>query len=68
MVLTEVHLRPEGDAHFPVFDRDEWVETRRVPGPGLEWVWWERAAHRSLSERSAASPGRGDDAGDAGNR
>ena len=42
-VLTEVHLSPEGDTYYPTWDRSEWVETRRVPGPGCEWVWWERA-------------------------
>jgi dihydrofolate reductase len=43
-VLTEVHLSPEGDTFYPSWDRSEWVEVRRVPGPGLEWVWWERAS------------------------
>lgn len=42
MVLTEVHLEPAGDAHFPAFPPGEWREVRREPGPGLEWVWWER--------------------------
>ena len=41
-VLTEVHLSPEGDTFYPDWDRAQWVETRREPGPGLEWVWWER--------------------------
>lgn len=41
-VLTEVHLSPAGDAHYPEFDRAEWVETRREPRDGFEWVWWER--------------------------
>lgn len=43
-VLTEVHLTPEGDARYPEFDPDEWVEVRREPRPdlGLDWVWWER--------------------------
>jgi dihydrofolate reductase len=27
--LTEVHGRPDGDTHFPEFDRSEWRETRR---------------------------------------
>ncbi len=45
-VLTEVHLAPEGDTRYPDWDRSEWVETQRVDGPGLEWVWWERAAPR----------------------
>ena len=42
-VLTEVDLDVPGDAHYPEFDRSEWRETRREPGPGCEWVWWERA-------------------------
>ena len=41
-ILTEVHLTPEGDAHYPSWERDEWVETRREQGPGCDWVWWER--------------------------
>jgi dihydrofolate reductase len=42
-VLTEVHQAPDGDAHYPAFDTDAWVETRREPRDGFEWVWWERA-------------------------
>jgi len=43
MVLTEVHRSPDGDAHFPAYRHlEDWVETAREPGPGLEWVWWER--------------------------
>lgn len=43
-ILTEVHLTPEGDAVYPEFVLDEWVETRRDRRPdlGLDWVWWER--------------------------
>jgi dihydrofolate reductase len=41
-VLTEVHQSPDGDAHYPEFDLDEWVETRREPRDGFEWVWRER--------------------------
>jgi len=47
-ILTEVHLSPEGDTHYPAFDRDEWVETRREEhldeDPAYAWVWWERKA------------------------
>jgi dihydrofolate reductase len=45
-VLTEVHLSPQGDTHYPRFDRSEWLERRReqhleaeVPH---EIVWLER--------------------------
>jgi dihydrofolate reductase len=41
-VLTEVHRSPDGDAHYPPFDPDDWVETRREPRDGFDWVWWER--------------------------
>ena len=42
-VLTEVHLSPEGDTHYPDFDRDEWTEVRREPHDGYDFVWLERA-------------------------
>ncbi len=42
-VLTEVHLEPEGDVHYPPFDRAVWAETRREPGEGYDRVWWSRA-------------------------
>ena len=48
-VLTEVHVSPEGDTHYPAFDRAEWVETRREPRDGYDFVWWER-------KPSAAAP------------
>jgi dihydrofolate reductase len=41
-VLTEVDLAPEGDARYPEFDLEEWVETAREPREGFTWVWWER--------------------------
>jgi dihydrofolate reductase len=41
-VLTEVDLAPEGDAFYPPFDTGEWRVTRREPGDGFTWVWWER--------------------------
>ncbi len=45
-VLTEVHCQPAGDAFYPEFDRSQWRETRREPGPAgdlaYEWVWLER--------------------------
>lgn len=46
-VLTEVHLTPEGDTHYPEFDRAQWVETRREPHSEGEvrydFVWLARA-------------------------
>jgi dihydrofolate reductase len=44
-VLTEVHQSPDGDAHYPPFDPADWIETRREPRAGFEWVWWERAGN-----------------------
>jgi dihydrofolate reductase len=41
-ILTEVHRTVPGDAQYPEFDTDEWVETRREPQDGFTWVWWER--------------------------
>ena len=41
-VLTEVHASPEGDAHYPSFDREEWVETGREERDGYAFVWLER--------------------------
>jgi dihydrofolate reductase len=29
LYLTEIHLKPEGDTTFPVFNRAEWQETKR---------------------------------------
>jgi dihydrofolate reductase len=49
-ILTEVHLSPDGDTCYPDWDRSEWVETSRLPGPGLEWVWWERARPSTTRE------------------
>jgi dihydrofolate reductase len=46
-VLTEVHLEPPGDTHYPEFDRSHWTETRREPHLDAdipyEFVWHERA-------------------------
>ena len=41
-ILTEVHLSPEGDTHYPEFDRAAWQETKREPHDGFDFVWWER--------------------------
>ncbi|MCW2781043.1 MAG: diacylglycerol kinase [Marmoricola sp.] len=42
-ILTEVHRSPEGDTHYPEFDRSGWTETRREPHDGFEFVWLERS-------------------------
>ena len=45
-VLTEIDLEPDGDVHYPDFDRSEWVEVAREAGSGGEVsydvVTWER--------------------------
>lgn len=45
-VITEVHLSPDGDAHYPDFDRSQWHEVRREQheddGTRYDFVWWER--------------------------
>lgn len=33
LYLTEVDAEPEGDTHFPDFDRRQWKEVWREPGP-----------------------------------
>ena len=42
-VLTRVRLSPAGDVHYPEFDGDHWVETRRDPMEHWDRVWLERA-------------------------
>ena len=34
--LTEVHVKPEGDAHFPDFERANWREISREKHPSGE--------------------------------
>lgn len=41
-VVTEVDAAPEGDAFYPDYPVDEWVEVRREAGEGCQWVWLER--------------------------
>jgi dihydrofolate reductase len=41
-VLTEIHLEPEGDVHYPDFDRSEWVQASREPGEAYDRVLWVR--------------------------
>lgn len=45
-ILTEVHAEPEGDTHYPAFERSSWREVRREPHDGFDFVWWERAGPR----------------------
>lgn len=45
-IISEVPLEPEGDVHYPDFDRSKWLETDREYFDGYERVWLERAAHR----------------------
>jgi dihydrofolate reductase len=41
--LTEVDTAAEGDTYFPPFDREAWAEVSRQPGPGFDFVRYERA-------------------------
>jgi len=45
-ILTEVHISPDGDTHYPDFDEVEWRETRREQhlenDPPYEIRWLER--------------------------
>jgi dihydrofolate reductase len=43
MVVTHVHLSPEGDAWFPELDWAQWRETRRGAFAGYDIVDYERA-------------------------
>lgn len=42
LVISEVPLEPEGDAHFPVIDPSLWVESDREHFEGYDRVWYER--------------------------
>ena len=46
-ILTEVHLSPDGDTHYPEFDESQWHETRREDhtdhDPAYEVRWLVRA-------------------------
>ncbi len=41
-ILTLVHASPAGDTTYPVFDSDQWTETRRIDRPDFSWVWLAR--------------------------
>lgn len=42
-VISEIPQRPDGDTHYPAFDRGRWREVRRQPRDGFTIVWWERS-------------------------
>lgn len=42
MVLTEIPGSPDGDTHFPEWDRDEWDEVDRETEGDLAFVTYER--------------------------
>lgn len=42
-VLSEIPLEPEGDVHYPDFDRTAWVEVDREPHDGFEVVHLSRS-------------------------
>ncbi len=41
-VISEIPLEPEGDVHYPAFDRHAWTETRRDELDGFDRVWLRR--------------------------
>ncbi len=41
-VISEVHLEPTGDVHYPAFDRTAWREDSREPAEGYDVVRWVR--------------------------
>lgn len=41
-IISEIPLEPEGDVHYPDFDRAKWVETDREHFDGYDRVWWGR--------------------------
>lgn len=45
-VVSEVHLEPEGDVHYPAIDPAVWEEVERVPGTAYDVVRWERRPER----------------------
>lgn len=42
LVLTEVDAEPEGDTHFPDWDRADWSESVRESHDGFAFVTYER--------------------------
>ena len=42
LLISEIPLAPEGDAHFPTIDPAVWVETQRASRDGFTLVTYER--------------------------
>jgi dihydrofolate reductase len=42
MLLTEIEQSPEGDAFFPAFTSEEWLETARDAHDGFAFVTYQR--------------------------
>ena len=51
MLLTEIDQSPEGDAFFPAFSTEDWLETSRETHDGFAFVTYERIL-RSQRARS----------------
>jgi dihydrofolate reductase len=41
-IISEIPLEPEGDVHYPDFDRSKWIETVREQHDGFERVFLVR--------------------------
>jgi dihydrofolate reductase len=41
-VISEVHVSPDGDTHYPAFSERKWREVSREQREGFEIVTWER--------------------------
>lgn len=51
--ITEVHQSPDGDVVFPAIDPEQWVEVRREPHDGFDYVRW---APITRTERLVLTP------------
>jgi dihydrofolate reductase len=54
MLLTEIDQSPEGDAFFPAFSTEDWLETSRETHDGFAFVTYERTL-RSRRARTGRS-------------
>lgn len=43
-IISEIHQSPEGDTHYPDFDRAQWREAEREPHGGFDIVRLERVS------------------------